>query len=77
VADLTGTEKLGVGYGFYDFVENLGFAVGPLLGGLLYDTVGNDAPFYLNGIVLIVSAVLVILFLQKDAAQSSGNPSQG
>lgn len=64
VADLIGDDKLGMGYGVYDFVENLGFAVGPLLGGILYDTVGKGMPFYLNGVILIISAGWVLLFLR-------------
>ena len=65
VAELAGDEQLGVGYGVYDFVENLGFAIGPLLGGLLYDKVGTGMPFFLNGIILIFSAGWVLLFLRQ------------
>ena len=69
VADLTGHEQHGIGYGLYDFVENLGFAIGPLLGGMLYDTVGMDVPFYLNGVILILSAGWVFLLLRRVPAQ--------
>lgn len=65
VADLTGHEKYGTAYGLYDFVENLGFTIGPLLGGLLYDVVGMDTPFYLNGIILVLSAGLVLVLLRQ------------
>jgi len=69
VADLTGQERMGLGYGLYDFVENLGFTIGPLLGGMLYDVIGSEAPFYLNGVILIVSAVLVLALLRQVSHQ--------
>ena len=77
MADLTGHEKRGMAYGLYDFVENLGFAIGPLLGGMLYDVIGGDAPFYLNGVVLIVGAVLVLALLRQAPHQEPVALSQG
>ena len=77
VADLTGHERLGVGYGLYDFVENLGFAVGPLLGGVLYDTIGKGAPFYLNGVILLISAGWVLLFLRQTPTPNLETSPQG
>jgi DHA1 family multidrug resistance protein-like MFS transporter len=64
VADITGVKRHGLGYGLYDFVENLGFTIGPLLGGVLYDTIGRDTPFYLNGMILILSAAWILLFIR-------------
>jgi len=65
VADLTGGEVRGTGYGFYTFAASLGATVGPLVGGWLYDVAGHAAPFTLNGIALLVIAALVPVLLGK------------
>jgi MFS family permease len=64
VADLTGRQRRGLAYGLYDFMENLGFTIGPVLGGLVYDTIGRAVPFYLNGVMLIIGAILVLTLLR-------------
>jgi MFS family permease len=65
VADLTGSDVRGRGYGLYTFAASLGATVGPLLGGWLYDGFGHAVPFYLNGAVLIAGAILVLLLLWR------------
>ena len=67
VADLTGRETRGTGYGLYSFASSLGATFGPLLGGWLYDAAGHAVPFYLNGIVLLVGAIWVLALLSGPA----------
>lgn len=67
VADLTGRSVRGRGYGLYTLSASLGAVVGPLLGGWLYDAVGERIPFYLNGAVLLLGALLVlVMFRTRD-----------
>jgi MFS family permease len=72
VADLTGKDVRGTGYGFYTFASGLGLTIGPLVGGWLYDTAGHALPFYVNGIVLFIGAVLVLWLLGRRTGQSFG-----
>ena len=65
VADLAGTDQRGQAYGLYTFAHGLGATIGPLLGGWLYDEVGQAVPFYVNGAVLLLSAVWVIVALRQ------------
>lgn len=68
VADLTGGDVRGRGYGLYQFAANLGATLGPLLGGWLYDSTAQAAPFYANGAILMAGALWVILFLRRRPA---------
>ncbi len=61
VADFVGQDVRGMGYAIYTLVIWGAHALGPLMGGWLYDTVGKAVPFYLNGGMLAVGAVLVLL----------------
>ena len=66
VAEFTGRHERGMGYGLHDFAGNIGATFGPLLGGWLYDQVGQAVPFYLNGVILFLSATWVILRLGQN-----------
>ncbi len=77
VVDLTGEHDHGTAYGLYDFAQNLGFTVGPVLGGLVFDTLGRAMPFYLEGIVLIVCTVWVLLFLRQASTRTAETPVRG
>lgn len=65
VADLTGGDQRGRAYGIYVMMADLGAAFGPLVGGWLYDSVGKGWPFYANGIVLGMCAVLLLALLKE------------
>lgn len=65
VADIAGQDIRGTSYGLYTFAYFLGSAVGPLVGGWLYDGFGHATPFYLNTLVLVVGALLVAAVLQE------------
>ena len=60
VADIAGEDVRGTAYGRYLFAASLGAVIGPLLGGWLYDSFGHAVPFYLNGILLMADALLVV-----------------
>lgn len=68
VGDLTPREHWGRAFGFYTFTASLGAAVGPLLGGVLYDQAGHTIPFYANAILLVVSALWAMATLRRSHA---------
>ena len=75
VADMTGKNVRGTGYGLYTFASGLGFTLGPLLGGWLYDSAGHAVPFYVNGCTLFIGALLVLWLLGGTRAISTtSNP---
>ena len=76
VADMTGKNVRGTGYGLYTFASGLGFILGPLLGGWLYDSAGHAVPFYVNGFTLFIGALLVLWLLGGTKDKSiTLNPS--
>lgn len=65
VADIVGKDIRGSAYGIYLFVSSLGAVIGPLVGGWLYDSFGHAIPFYLNGIILLFDALLVVILFRN------------
>jgi MFS family permease len=77
VADLTGGDQRGRAYGVYALAGGLGATAGPLVGGWLYEHVSPAAPFYANGIVLSVSALVLWALLQVPPAPvGEGDPGR-
>ena len=69
VADLTGKQQRGRAYGLYVMCADLGATIGPLGGAWLYQTVGAPAPFYANGVILAICAVVLLVFLQLPSSR--------
>ena len=65
VADIVGENVRGSAYGLYLFISSLGRAIRPLLGGWLYDYFRRAIPFYLNGVILLINAVLVFFLFRN------------
>jgi len=69
ISDLTEDATRGTGYGLHTFATSLGSAVGPLVGGWVYDTHSHTTPFVLTGLIFLASLLWVSLLLR---GQSSG-----
>ena len=66
VGDLSNEQERGRVYGVYELVVGIGSSLGPLLGGWIYDNVGQDIPFYLNGALLLLAAVWAGFTLREE-----------
>jgi DHA1 family multidrug resistance protein-like MFS transporter len=74
VGDLANEQERGRIYGVYELVVGIGASLGPLLGGWIYDNVGQDIPFFMNGFLMLLAAVWAGLTLrQKTSEQTSGD----
>jgi len=69
VADLTGGDQRGRAYGIYTMAAGVGATLGPLIGGGLYDLIGSEAPFYANGFVLAICAIVLAALLEVPDQQ--------
>ena len=72
VADLTGGDQRGRAYGLYTLAAGLGATVGPLVGGWLYESVGPQAPFLANGVLLALCAAGLAALLKVPAGSGEG-----
>jgi MFS family permease len=65
-ADRFGRHVMGSVYGLLTFLIGMGGAVGPILGGLIYDAIGSYAHVWQLNMVVLAIGALVILTLGKD-----------
>jgi len=73
--DIVGPERRGEGLGFYTTVSNLGFILGPGLGGLLYNFCRDylllavpdvfRVPYYIGALITLPAAILTIVVLRE------------
>ena len=66
VAAHTPRERLPFAAGIVQSGLFVGIALGPLLGGIIYDTFGIKAAFIATGVALWISAIIVIFLVRED-----------
>lgn len=70
VADITSAEDRGKGMGIIGAAVGLGFIFGPAIGGVFSKTSLN-APFWIAGIVSVVTFIFVMLFLKESLSKEN------
>jgi MFS family permease len=65
ITELAPPGRLGLAVGASETVQGLGLVIGPLLGGLFWDTIGPRAPFVASAAVLTISAAIAYRVLRK------------
>lgn len=65
-----GQEAMGEAYGICSAIGSLGAIVGPFLGGILYDKVSVSAPFYMNGIGLLLACGVMLCIIHSKKISS-------
>jgi len=66
VAGVTPKEETGAALGSLQAAIFLGTSLGPLLGGITGDSLGYRPSFFVTGVLLFLSGVLVALFVRED-----------
>ncbi len=67
VADVTPSGQEGRIFGGFNTAFLLGFGVGPLLGGLVFDAMGVDANFLIMAALSLASLLLVVFWVREPA----------
>jgi len=69
-ADRFGRHIMGSVYGLLTFLIGMGGAVGPILGGVIFDALGSYARVWQLNMLMLAVAAIVILTLKKDPPAS-------
>jgi DHA1 family multidrug resistance protein-like MFS transporter len=67
IVDQANREKRGSAMGWYNAVFYSALALGPLIGGMLYDQFGLEAPFYFWAILGLASVIIVFKKIDEPA----------
>lgn len=76
ISILSGDHEQGKVMGVTQGVSSLGRIVGPPLGGYFYQTYGASSPFYISGLLMIVSVVLLVVLVRGRVQHISKDKSQ-
>lgn len=63
--------------GLFNIALIAGFGIGPVLGGVIHDSLGTDATFVSMGILSILGFVIILLFLPRRTLPPGVTPSSG
>jgi MFS family permease len=71
ISDIVPSEKRGWAMGMYNRSWNIGWIIGPAVGGFLSDSIGFQKTFFL-GSLFVITGMIITLFLIKDPKKTSG-----
>jgi MFS family permease len=66
VARMGGDDRQGRNFALYGTAAAIGTAIGPVLGGWLYDTYSHAMPFIIDSGLTVVAALLIIAFVRDE-----------
>ncbi len=69
IADIAAQDAAGRTFGLAALVAGLGAALGPLVGGIIYDDFGKEYIFYANAAVLVVAVLFALRFIKDGKAR--------
>ncbi|WP_020587474.1 MFS transporter [Desulfobacter curvatus] len=67
-ADIAPPRKLGLYMGTVNMAIMIGLGFGPAMGGMIRDTLGFNAAFYIMGALALITSLVVAVFLPADKA---------